>query len=60
MEGSGKMKRRILAWVLLVGFIFLIVNIVFIGFYRTTSLMIYILIALYFIFTSNRKNMDNP
>lgn len=46
------MLRRVFAWVLLIGFVLLLLNILFIGFYRTLSAFIYIVIALAFIFTS--------
>ncbi len=49
------MLRRVLAWILLIGFIALIVNIVFIGYRRTESLTVYLFIAVFFLFTLKNK-----
>lgn len=53
------MKRRLIAWALLTGFVLLILNILFIGFYRTLSAFIYIVIALAFIFISKADGNNN-
>lgn len=52
------MKKRIIAWCLLVGFILLLVNIAVIGYQRIPSIVIYLIIAFYFLFTQ-KKNRDN-
>ncbi|MCX8130687.1 MAG: hypothetical protein N3I35_11385 [Clostridia bacterium] len=46
------MWRRILAWIVLAGFVLLLANIIFIGYYRMQSIGIYAFIALLFLFTS--------
>ena len=48
---SGKMAKRVIAWILAAGFVFLVANILFIGLYRGLSALIYILIVLTFLFT---------
>lgn len=53
------MLKRILAWVLLVGFILLLVNIVFIGYQRMLSVFIYVIIAgIYFLTMNSDKKND--
>ncbi|RCX16853.1 hypothetical protein DFR58_10980 [Anaerobacterium chartisolvens] len=54
------MIRRIAAFVLLAGFVLLIVNILFIGYHRTASLTVYAIVAVAFIisisiFPKNKK-----
>jgi hypothetical protein len=48
------MGKKVLAWVLLIGFILLLTNIIFIGYYRMGSLAIYSVIIVIFLFI-NRK-----
>jgi predicted MFS family arabinose efflux permease len=50
--GGGNMLRRVLAWVLLVGFILLLLNIVMFQYYLETSILLYLIIAIWFIFTN--------
>jgi len=45
------MKRRIVAWILLAGFILLLLNILVIGYQREISIIVYLIIAFYFIIT---------
>ncbi len=49
------MYKRVLAWILIAGFILLIANILFIGFQRFLSAIIYIIIAGVFVITMNRS-----
>lgn len=49
------MKKRIVAWLLLLGFIFLILNIIVFHFYWEISLIIYIGILLYYVFFKNKE-----
>lgn len=48
------MMRRIFAWVLLLGFIMLFINLVFIGFHRSLSGLLYIIIIVFFFLTQKR------
>ncbi len=43
------MKRRILAWVLLAGFLLLLINVMFIKFYWQLSMIVYMIIAFAFL-----------
>lgn len=52
------MMKRVMAWVLLIGFVLLIINIVFIGYQRSTSFVVYLVIAACFLFVMN-KNKNN-
>lgn len=49
------MKKRILAWVLLIGFVLLIINLLTFRLYLEVSLIIYTIVALTFVFL----NMGN-
>ena len=51
-------NKRVLAWVLLAGFVLLIVNVTFIGFYRTPSFIVYLVIAGYYLFAGNKKSNE--
>jgi len=51
------MKRRIIAWVLLIGFVLLIVNILMFKKYLEVSFMAYIAICAYFMFFMNKKDV---
>lgn len=53
------MKKRILAWVLLLGFLLLLVNLAFIGYRRELSLVVYLIILVYFLF-NYRKSTHMP
>ncbi len=59
-EGEGSdllmMKRRIIAWILLVGFILLLLNILVIGYKRDVSIVIYLIITFLFIITMRNRN----
>lgn len=43
------MKRRIFAWVLLAGFVLLLLNVMFIKFYWQLSMVLYLIIAFAFL-----------
>jgi len=49
------MLKRVLAWVLLIGFILFIVNFAFIGLYRTESIVVYLVIIAAFLIANNKK-----
>jgi vacuolar-type H+-ATPase subunit I/STV1 len=49
------MNRRILAWVLLIGFILLITNLMTIRIYWQASIIIYIITTLFFLFVKQEK-----
>ncbi len=58
LQGAMRYKliyKRIFAWILIAGFILLIANILFIGFQRFLSAIIYIVVAGIFIITMNRR-----
>lgn len=48
--------KRVLAWVLLVGFLLLIVNILTVKFFLGPSVMVYILVVVLFLFTNKPYN----
>lgn len=48
-------KRRVFAWVLLVGFVLLLINLIFIHYQWLISLIIYLVVAVYFFLAVNRK-----
>lgn len=50
------MKKRIIAWILLIGFILLLLNIVVFRVYWQLSVVVYILIAFTFVFSNGRIN----
>lgn len=53
------MLKRVLAWILLVGFALLLANIMFFRFLLELSIMLYIVVAVVFLFTmSNRKHQE--
>lgn len=53
------MKRRILAWVMLVGFVVLLVNIIVFRYMWELSIALYVVILLYYCFTMmQRKKQD--
>ena len=45
------MKKRVLAWVLLIGFVLLLLNIVFFHVYQVQSIAVYAVIAIWFVFS---------
>ncbi len=45
------MKKRVLAWVLLVGFVLLLLNIVLFHVYQVQSIAVYAVIAIWFVFS---------
>ena len=58
------MLKRVLAWVLLVGFVLLLLNIMIFQQLLAQSIVVYVLIALWFIFTnktlpSNKKEKSS-
>ena len=48
------MLRRILAWILLIGFLLLMINIFVFGFYWQLSIGIYLVVAVYFLFSKSK------
>lgn len=64
------MKRRIFAWILLAGFVFLILNLIVFRFYWQLSMVVYIIIVFAFMLTNgklvhtqdsdNKNNSDDP
>ncbi len=53
------MLRRVAAWLLIVGFIFLIFNIIVFHFYWEASLAVYLVIMLSFVVFNNHKRYNN-
>lgn len=53
------MKKRILAWTALVIFVLILINLMFIHYHVTESLMICILYALFFFFYGKREENRN-
>lgn len=51
--------KRVLAWVLLVGFVLLIVNILTFKFFLGPSVMVYILVVVLFLFTNKSYKSNN-
>jgi Zn-dependent membrane protease YugP len=49
------MLRRIAAWLLLAGFVLLIINILVIGYHRMLSAVVYAIIAVTFLFTARKE-----
>ena len=52
------MTRRILAWLTLVGFLFLLVNLFWLKYMQEVSLGIYIVIVVVFLFTNSEKKRE--
>ncbi|NSW92239.1 MAG: hypothetical protein HPY74_16475 [Firmicutes bacterium] len=50
------MKKRIFAWIMLAGFILLLLNIFVIGYQRSISIAVYLIIAFYFIISMNSRD----
>jgi len=46
------MMRRIMAWILLAGFVLLLLNIIMFQYYLEVSILVYLIIAIWFIFTN--------
>ncbi len=53
------MLQRIGAWILLFGFLLLLINIIFIHYQLMISLIIYAIIAVLFIFNINKSRNTN-
>ncbi len=51
--------KRVLAWILLVGFVLLIVNILTFKFLLGPSVMVYILVVVLFLFTNKPYSSNN-
>lgn len=51
--------KRVLAWLLLVGFVLLLVNILTLKFLLGPSVMVYILVVVLFLFTNRPNNSRN-
>jgi hypothetical protein len=49
------MFKRIFAWILLVGFVLLLVNLIFFRYYWQVSLATYLTAAIYFVFTNKKQ-----
>lgn len=54
-NGSNILMRRVIAWLLLAGFVLLVLNIAFIGFYRAESFIAYLIIMFFYLFSSMKK-----
>ena len=55
------MLRRLLAWISLIGFVALIINLLTFRFLWQLSIMIYIIIIVFFLLTNNKsKQRNNP
>lgn len=52
------MKKRIAAWILLIGFVALIVNILVFHKFLEASFLVYIVICAYFFLFLNKKKTD--
>lgn len=52
------MKKRIMAWVLLAGFVALILNLLIFQKFLEISLAVYLVIAAYFVLFLNKKKQD--
>ncbi len=52
------MKRRIFAWVLLAGFVLLLLNVMFIKFYWQLSMVIYLIIAFAFLIYNGKATRE--
>ena len=50
------MIKRIFAWILLAGFVLLILNIIVFRYYWQLSVIVYLIIAVAFILTNGRRN----
>ena len=55
---SDDMKRRILAWAILIGFVLLLLNLIVFRFYWQLSMVVYLLIVFAFLLT-NGKLVNN-
>lgn len=53
------MLKRVLAWVLLAGFVFLLLNIMVFQFYVIPSISLYLIIALGFVFSKKSRPEQN-
>ncbi|NLL05058.1 MAG: hypothetical protein GX270_04560 [Clostridiaceae bacterium] len=51
------MKKRIIAWVILIGFVLLILNILIFKKFLEASFIIYIAISAYFLLFMNKKEL---
>jgi Flp pilus assembly protein TadB len=56
-KGYTAMLRRIAALILLIGFIFVIINILFIGINTEISVFIYAIFCVYYLLVINRKTI---
>lgn len=52
------MLKRVLVWILLIGFVLLLVNIMIFQFYLIPSIAVYLVIAIWFVF--NNKPLPSP
>lgn len=50
------MIKRVLAWILLIGFVLLIINLIFFRYYWQVSLALYIAAVLCFMFSVKKDN----
>jgi hypothetical protein len=50
------MVKRIMAWILLLGFLFLILNLIVLRFYWQQSMIVYLVIVFIFLFTTRKGN----
>lgn len=60
VKTEGNMLRRILAWVVLAGFVLLLLNVMFFRFYWQLSVAIYIIVMLgYVLYSSRARRLEN-
>jgi membrane protein implicated in regulation of membrane protease activity len=52
------MKRRIMAWALLAGFVLLLLNVMFIKFYWQLSMILYLIIVFAFLMYNSKATRD--
>ena len=56
---NNEILRRIIAWILLIGFLFLIINLIFIQWEVTISIVIYLIIMVYYLLVMNKKKDES-
>lgn len=48
------MLKRVIAWILIIGFLFIVADVIFIGFHRTLFIAVYAAIIVFYIFTNKK------
>ena len=56
---NNEIVKRIIAWILLVGFLFLMINLIFIHWNVSISGIIYLVILAYYLLVFNKKKDDS-